>query len=239
MSGGRVVLLLAVTVALFVVILIGAMIVSFLAQGPGATEDPTSGTTFVLLMAAQPIVFIGVGYLLAIRLWGLDWRDFGFVAMKWRWVGLVPLIWLLFLPVIRVLKWISDFLLGTPGSNPYADTFEALGPVTPGLVITIIILGGVLVPISEEFLFRGLLYPWLKSRWGFLTGLIGSSILFSLLHLHPAILAPILALGIMMALLREWSESLWAPILFHSIHNTAMFTIMFGLLAAGEDIRAI
>jgi len=238
LTGPRVLALMGLALVLYVAVLAAVMAGTAYAVGQGA-GDSAAITAFLLLLALQPFAFIGAGYVLAIRVWGLTWRDFGVAAVARKWFLLVPLFWLLSLPVVGVLKFVTDYLLGTPGSNPYADTFEALGPASPGLIVAVIVLGGIVVPASEEFLFRGLLYPWLRSRLGIVVAALISASFFSLLHLHPAILAPIFFLGIVLALLREYSGSLWPPILFHAIHNTAMFIALFGMLEAGIDLQSV
>jgi len=238
LTGPRVLAVMALALMLYIAVLVAVMAGTAYLAGEGVGGSAAI-TAFLLLLALQPVAFLGAGYVLAIRIWGLSWSDFGITAARRKWVFLVPLFWVLSLPVVGVLKYTTDYLLGTPGSNPYADTFEALGPASPGLIIAVIVLGGIIVPASEEFLFRGLLYPWLRSRLGIVVAALISSLLFSLLHLHPAILAPIFFLGIVLALLREYSGSIWPPILFHAIHNSAMFIALFSLLEAGVDLQAV
>jgi len=232
LSGRRVLILLTLSLVLYIAVPALAVTV-VVVVGEGGFGAAAAITSFLVLLAFQPVAFVGASYFLAIRRWGMTWRDFGLNAMARKWLYLVPVCWLLTLPIVGVLKYAADYLLGTPGSNPYADAFEALGSVSPGLMVAVIVLGGIVVPASEEFLFRGLVYPWLRSRWGVFVAVLVSALLFSMLHLQLAILAPILFLGIALALLREYSDSLWPPILFHAIHNTAMFIALFSMLEAG------
>jgi membrane protease YdiL (CAAX protease family) len=238
LTGPRVLALLALAMVLYVAVLAAVMAATAYATAQGAGNS-VAIAAFLVLLALQPVAFVGTGYVMAIRVWGLSWSDFGVTTMARKWFLLVPLFWVLALPVVGALKFATDELLGTPGSNPYADTFDALGPASPGLIIAVIVLGGIIVPASEEFLFRGLLYPWLRSRLGIVVAALISAAFFSLLHLHPAILAPIFVLGVVLALLREYSGSLWPSILFHAIHNTAMFVTIFSLLEAGIDLRSV
>ncbi len=233
-------IILVITVALYALVIGVGFVASALLDDERFSSVFSFSAFFVILMAAQPFVFVGVGYVLAIRRWGLTWRDCGFTPMRWYWYLLIPLvIWPVSLPVVGGLKMVVDLLLGTPGVNPYAETFDALGPISPSMLIYIVVLGGIVVPISEEFLFRGLLYPWLRSRWRVFPAVVMSSLLFAAMHVHPAVVAPVFLLGVIMALLREYGRSLWAPILFHAVHNSAMFLVMFSLIAAGQDFHDI
>ncbi|MBN9091093.1 MAG: CPBP family intramembrane metalloprotease, partial [Reyranella sp.] len=48
---------------------------------------------------------------------------------------------------------------------------------------------GVLSPLAEEVVFRGLLYAWFEGRWGPRVAMIGTSILFALAHQELAYIA--------------------------------------------------
>ena len=85
----------------------------------------------------------------------------------------------------------------------------------------------VLVPLTEEFLFRGLLQSWLKLK--FLTpwpAIILSSIVFSLFHFsfehgmsNIELLSSLFLLSCMLGYLYERQRSLWAPIGLHGFFN--------------------
>lgn len=87
---------------------------------------------------------------------------------------------------------------------------------------------------SEELFARGLLYPFLHRYVGFVWAVILSSVIFSLLHLGnnsfdilPAV--DIFVAGILLALLREYTGTLW---LAWGVH----FGWNFGLVAAGLPV---
>jgi membrane protease YdiL (CAAX protease family) len=239
LSTPQVLIVIVISIVIFLALILVGFIASGLMELSGMNGEAAFTVVFVALMAAQPLVFVGTAYLLAIRRWGLRWADFGLRKMAWRWALLVPLLWILSTPVIAGVKWVIDQARGTPESLPYAETFAALGPITPGLAIAIVVLAGIVVPISEEFLFRGLLYPWLRSRWGVLSAALVSAAVFALLHVQLAVMAPIFVLGVVLALLREYSGSLWAPILYHGIQNTVTTLALFAFLASGDKTLAI
>jgi len=236
LSGRQIVALMIAAVAGVFGVIVAAGSLGFSAE----STDVDFGLVFLAGLAIQPLVFLGLTYLLVIRRWGLDWRDIGLVPAGRAWLWRAPLIWVGCLPVIAALKWLSDTTLGTPESNPYAETFDALGAITPGLGAAIVLLGGIVIPFAEEVVFRGVLYPWLRSRMRVPAAVALSATVFSLLHMHEAILLPIFFLGIVMAYLREWSGSLWPPVLFHGLHNSVMFVVLFAAEAVNEAaIRAV
>jgi membrane protease YdiL (CAAX protease family) len=96
-----------------------------------------------------------------------------------------------------------------------------------------------LVPITEEIMFRGVLYRHLREvfgRWGWLVSLflslLISSLLFAVIHPQGALGVPVLAaVAIVLALLREWRASLIAPIVTHMIVNGVTTTLVLLIFA--------
>lgn len=83
-----------------------------------------------------------------------------------------------------------------------------------------IVMLGMIGPIAEELLFRGVLQEVLQRRLGVWVSVLLSSALFALFHVDVALLAPLLVLGLILGSLKAVFRSLWAPILFHMINNT-------------------
>ena len=89
-------------------------------------------------------------------------------------------------------------------------------------------LGGatiILAPLSEEVLFRGIIYPWIKN-FGFpQLALWGTSLIFAIVHFNLLSLPALFLLALMLTLLYEKTGNLLAPIAAHSLFNA------FNLLA--------
>ena len=60
---------------------------------------------------------------------------------------------------------------------------DDLGPSTFNLLEKIIFLG-LFMPLLEEFFFRGILFDDLKKWFGVISAVVGSSVLFLLVHIH-------------------------------------------------------
>ncbi|MDD5439107.1 MAG: CPBP family intramembrane metalloprotease [Candidatus Omnitrophica bacterium] len=82
-------------------------------------------------------------------------------------------------------------------------------------------------PIMEEIAFRGFMYNAFKKKWGVLWGIMGTSVLFSLLHAHPVGFVPIMILGILLAYLYEKTGSLVPSMTVHIVHNLASLGMVF------------
>jgi len=86
----------------------------------------------------------------------------------------------------------------------------------------------VAVPVMEEFLFRGILYPGLRFWLPSAGAIILSALVFGILHGASALL-PIFAFGCLLGYIRERSRSLLPTILVHMIHNgITLFMIHLG-----------
>jgi len=77
----------------------------------------------------------------------------------------------------------------------------------------------ILVPVSEEILFRGMAYTVLKKKFGVNRGILLSALLFSLLHQMVFYFVPIFLMGIVFAYVYEKTKSLLPSILSHALIN--------------------
>jgi membrane protease YdiL (CAAX protease family) len=108
----------------------------------------------------------------------------------------------------------------------------------------------VIAPVAEEFIFRGMLYPFVKQfRWPALTRLVrhlgwpelawflrqrawrllawlGISFLFALIHWDAVAFAPLFLLALILTWLYERSGSLLAPITAHALFNAVNLILL-------------
>jgi uncharacterized protein len=96
-------------------------------------------------------------------------------------------------------------------------------------LIDVVVLLAV-VPVVEEFLFRGLLLQRWALRWGVRPALIGSSLLFGCLHRNAIGLT---MFGLVMGLLYLKTRSLWVPIVCHGINNALVVGLEMTVDASG------
>jgi membrane protease YdiL (CAAX protease family) len=105
-------------------------------------------------------------------------------------------------------------LFGEPHQE---DLGDKLGPV--GVQILLIVL---VVPICEEVCFRGMLFGGLRERMpGFAAALV-SGLVFGALHATTGVSAvpPLMAFGVILALLYERTGSIVPGILLHMLNNS-------------------
>lgn len=86
---------------------------------------------------------------------------------------------------------------------------------TPGLIFVL----AVLPAVGEELVFRGVIGRGLVARLGVVPGILITSFLFAIVHVHPAHALAVFPLGIALHVLYLATRSIWAPILLHFLNN--------------------
>jgi membrane protease YdiL (CAAX protease family) len=99
-------------------------------------------------------------------------------------------------------------------------------------------LAGLVIPIVEEVFFRGVVYRWLRDKWGIAVGVIVSGLVFGIAHFEPATVVPAIVMGFVLALAYEKSQSLWPPILIHMLNNTLAIVALYAFLGTGGTLPA-
>ncbi len=96
-----------------------------------------------------------------------------------------------------------------------------------GTNIALILMAVVLAPISEELLFRMLIYRFLKGRWGARAALILSSLLFAFMHFNILSFLPLFLLGMLLCRAYEKSENIYVSMAFHALFNANNILLLF------------
>jgi uncharacterized protein len=82
-------------------------------------------------------------------------------------------------------------------SIPPSTTVLFLGLATPLTTVSLLVVNGLVVPVAEERLWRGIIQPRLLVAWGVVPGLLVTAVLFSLKHaVVDASLGRLLALSV-------------------------------------------
>lgn len=113
-------------------------------------------------------------------------------------------------------KLISE-LTGAPLEQIAVSTLRETDSLST--IITLAISAGLIAPITEEFLFRGYIYPILKKSLGMKLAMVLSALLFGIVHASLVPLLPLTILGLAFAILYEKCNTIWAPIMAHAIFN--------------------
>ncbi len=86
-------------------------------------------------------------------------------------------------------------------------------------------------PLFEEIFFRGALQRYFRGRFRFLASALLTALIFAALHPQGVFAIPALAgIGVGFSLLREWRDSLIAPMTAHAINNGCLVAMLWWIL---------
>lgn len=97
----------------------------------------------------------------------------------------------------------------------------------------ILLMVGIVGPVSEEFVFRGVIYHGYKTSQRFVGSMLLSALLFGLTHLNFNQMSYAVLVGIVSVLLLEGSGSIFYSMLFHICINTTNVVQMLVQKAQG------
>jgi membrane protease YdiL (CAAX protease family) len=134
---------------------------------------------------------------------------------------LALIVFVVILPAAWLLQWAS------------VTTLTKLGwPPAPQLAVQLFenadswwkraylgVFAACLAPVAEEFVFRGVLYPFVKQLGWPRLAAFSVSFLFALIHFDVATFLPLFVLALALTWLYEQTDNLLAPILVHALFN--------------------
>ena len=209
--------------------LLGALAIAGLAPGIGAI------VTVLGILAFQATALFLTVYVVILRRRRLSWSDLGLRHASPSWLRRAVLAALLALPVTWAINAAVQSVIGRDVENPQLAALAPLGLTWTGFV-GLLVLVGLVMPLAEEILFRGILYRWLRVHMNVPLAAAVSALGFSVLHGVPTLIPAIAALGVGLALIYEASGSLWTAFLTHALYNTLTLVLLFGLFRAGLEI---
>ena len=226
-------LLLVLIVALGSVRLLAGMIVALTA----ARMDEGPGLLLILgVLLFQTLAILGAIRFLVLRKYNLRWADLGLrrTTPKWHRRGLA--LALLLLPVVVAINGILiPKVVGEDFHNPQLYAVAPNGFSWPAM-LSMLVMAGFVAPFGEELAFRGLLFPWLRERFGVALAAVLSGLCFAALHGVLILIPALTAIGIAFALLYQRCGSLWPVIVAHGAFNAIMVIVLYAALAAGLEL---
>ncbi|MBW1643405.1 MAG: CPBP family intramembrane metalloprotease, partial [Deltaproteobacteria bacterium] len=180
----------------------------------GIKIAPMAATGVVRLIETALIIIVVI-------VWGQGLPSIGLAPSKMG-KGLIKgLFWSAGFGIITFFAFIALFLVDI---NPLALIHTRL-PIQGMEIALFILVAGIIGPVGEEILFRGIIYGFFR-RWGVLAALILSSIIFVLAHsILSGIPVPQIVGGIIFAIAYEKEGNLIVPITIHILGNMAIFTL--------------
>ena len=195
----------------------------------------TSLDSYVTTILISKLVLLGYLFWL-IRLRGEAWQHTGIATAGrwWAWPAALvfyagcyfALDW--FAPVNQaIVAKAHEILRLQYVPQPQEVLFLIMSDVinTPARVL-LIIFTVLIGPFMEELAFRGMGLDAFWRRYGTFAAAIWTSILFSLYHFSLVFFLPLLLLGLIFALVRIYSRSLWCSVFVHCLHNAVTLAVL-------------
>jgi membrane protease YdiL (CAAX protease family) len=119
------------------------------------------------------------------------------------------------------------FVLWITGRNPL---MLVRSPLPEGVYqrLLFFIVGGLVAPVAEEIVFRGLIFGYLR-RWGLPAAVLISTAMFAAIHFGQVIPVTQIVGGMVFAIAYHTGKSLMVPIVIHMLGNLAIFTLSLPL----------
>ena len=173
----------------------------------------------------------GVGWLYALKRRGATLADAGF-----RWVGIGPI--LLMIPGaigLMIVNGIVLFITNQIAGNVPTAQDQVLGGeqvLTIPDLVWLLIAAVLIAPIAEEFLFRGLLYRYIRHWKTVKVAMVVSSLAFAVAHFVPILIPSYFFFGLAEAFAAERFKSLYPSIMLHALNNGTLLVTLYYVLNA-------
>lgn len=204
---------------------------------PAILSEPAESMSQYVILAAVTgsgiAMFIGIDILRRRR--NLAWRDLGIRPTTTAPCAVAIVAFLVYIVLDGYL--VKTLELDPDGTLTEELAGQFISPQSSLLQIALAILSlGIMVPIAEELLFRGMALRWIEERLGAIVAIVASAFLFAIVHFYFLVLEPniglfvtgqIFVLGLLLGGLYVWSRSIWPPILLHVVNNIA--TVCFAV----------
>lgn len=128
------------------------------------------------------------------------------------------------LPLVALTLVLVLFLQRLTHQDASHPIQQMLGEVHP---VWIYLLAAVFAPVTEEVMFRGLLFTHLRSRMGVMSSGLINGLIFAAIHPQGWIAIPTLCtIALILSWIREWRGSLIGPMMAHAFNNAVVVTIL-------------
>jgi len=159
---------------------------------------------------------------------GASWSQLGFVPVEARWYWQSLAILLMAYLLVFALVFVAFHVIIAAGKVPEKVLRVENKPdiYQPQSSLFGILSVGVLVPVAEEVVFRGVLYGWLRFDLAETPSVIISAVVFGLAHGIGLNGIVGLFMGAGLGILYESSGSILPGIVVHSVHNILSLVLL-------------
>jgi len=209
-------------------VIVGALLTQLVQGASGETSKPSVEGMMVSLLSVQGVSLVWVGCF--VRVHEMSWVEaFGFRNGRGRAFLLGTMAVFLFIPLGQLLQILSFHVLTRLHLAPTAQSavevlrVTGFGPALVAFALATILI----VPLAEELVFRGIVYPAIKHAGHPRLALWGTSALFAAIHFNLAAFLPLLLLALVLTWLYEKTDNLLASLTAHSLFNAFNLGLLF------------
>ena len=206
-------------------IIVGLVTLAVVALGVGALlkQLGLSPVVFGLSLTALAVIAPLAGFTAAVLLRIRSLSAFGVRRVSWRWllIGVGAGVVAFVVKVVTIVAYVAVTGDNSTPQTVYAD--GGSGGVLSLILATLLI--GVLTPLGEELLFRGVLTNALLCYGPFI-GVVGSTLIFALAHGVSVVFPAAVVMGLIGAELFRRSGSIWPGVIVHVVFNLPSILIL-------------
>ncbi|MBW0102702.1 CPBP family intramembrane glutamic endopeptidase [Pseudonocardia sp. KRD291] len=193
------------------------------------TPADVGPVAFGLFLTALSAIAAGGGFAVAAVVRIRSWTAFGVrrTSRGWMLVGLAGGVGAFALKFPAIAAYVA--FTGVGGNAQ--DLWQSAATTGVTTVLLSILFLGVLTPIGEELLFRGVLTTALL-RYGAVVGVVASALIFAVIHLAPATVLVAVIVGLVAGELRRRSGSVWPGVAVHVTLNVLSNVLAFVVVPA-------
>jgi len=213
-------------VVVLVMMATGVINISAIEEIGNALQAPE---LLITINSSWQIFALGIGTLLMVKLHAGSEGIRGFIRSKSSSNNVIAVILAVLLvasiqPLVWYLGWLNS-LIPAPEffEQMQASQMEFIDKLLRGDYSLVFILFNIAVvpAICEEILFRGYIMRSFEKHTSAFWAIAGSSLLFGLFHLQITHLLPLTAVGLLLALLVYYTNSLWPAVVAHFTNNAS------------------
>lgn len=179
-----------------------------------------------------PALSIG-GVIWLYRRHGIDARaQWGSGRLSWvKLVGLVVWTYLVVMGLLVPVSWVMERLATRFhwDTTPQVAVELLLQTGNPWKIGWLLFLAVIIAPVSEEILFRGFLYPVLKSHLPVGVAWVLTAGIFAAIHFHPMTFPQLFVLGLVLAAAYEITGSLTLGVGIHMCFNLVSAGVLLAI----------
>lgn len=202
---------------ILILLILGSRLIALVTAGLYAGGAP-GAVLGILLLGAQSALLFMLIRAIAVQGRGLTWPELGLGAFDRQLLPRAVLMGFLAVLLSNLIFALVQSGHGEQLHNPQVDMLRSIGTGFGGAFL-MIFLATTVVPFVEELAFRGLLYGWLRQRFGLWQSVAISSVFFAVMHDSILLVPVITVVGIVLALLYERHQSIWPCVIAHGTFN--------------------